>query len=52
MTKAQARKRLIEIKSKASKILFNDNYQVASAMSIKDYTAISKIVDKGLRILK
>ena len=52
MTKAQARRRLMEIKSKAAKILFNDNYDVASAMSIKDYTAIAKIVDRGLRVLK
>lgn len=52
MTKAQAKKRLMEIKSKASKILFNDNYDVARVMSIRDYEAICKIVDRSINRLK
>ena len=52
MTKAQARKRLLEIRAKAAKILMNSNYDVANSMSINDFNAIDKIVTKCLKRLQ
>jgi len=52
MTKAQAKKRLKEIKSKAAKIIFSGNYDVSSCMGIRDYEAIEKVVDRCLKRLK